>query len=49
MKEKKEKKKMNSKHMKMLACAAALCGGVLADEAKTEAAETPETLAWAPG
>ncbi len=35
--------------MKMLACAAALCGGVLAEEAKTEAAETPEGLAWAPG
>ncbi len=40
---------MNSKHMKMLACAAALCGGVLAEETKTEAAETPEGLAWAPG
>ena len=35
--------------MMMLACAAAFCGGVLAEEAKTEAAETPETLAWAPG
>ena len=49
MKKKERKEKMNSKHMMVLACAAAFCGSVLAEEAKTEAAETPETLAWAPG
>ncbi len=34
---------MNSKHMMVLACAAALCGGVLAVDEKSEA------FAWAPG
>lgn len=36
--------------MMTMACAAALCGGVLADEAKSaKTEEAPATLAWAPG
>ena len=40
---------MNSKHMMMLACAAAFCGGVLAEETKNEVAANSEELSWAPG
>ena len=40
---------MNSKHMMMLACAAAFCGGVLAEETKNEGTANSEELSWAPG
>ena len=41
---------MNSKHMMMtMACAAAFCGSVLADDAKEEAPGTSAGLSWAPG
>lgn len=41
---------MNSKHMMMtMACAAAFCGSVLADDAKEEAPGTSAGLSWTPG
>ncbi|MGN0852608.1 MAG: hypothetical protein ACI4Q3_04440 [Kiritimatiellia bacterium] len=40
---------MNSKHMMMMACAVALCGGVQAQEADGEKREAPDGWAWAPG
>ena len=40
----KGKTEMNSKHMMMLACAAAFCGGVLAEETKNEVAANSQEL-----